>query len=122
MGSTQELEVASLLFDKQVVKPFQRIVNKALKSIFNASGITGVVKLTEPEVIEQREELKSEENIDGFHSLAHDYLMETGEEISDEWELIDEREVDYDLESAHRLSVGVCKSSIGEQKRKIETR
>mgnify|MGYP003629787742 CR=1 FL=1 len=118
LGSTQELEVASLLFDKQVVKPFQRIVNKALKSIFNASGITGVVKLTEPEVIEQREDLKSEENIDGFHSLAHDYLMETGEEISDEWELIDEREVDYDLESAHDSAWAFAKVPSGSKKGK----
>jgi hypothetical protein len=32
-------------------------------------------------------------------NLACDYLIEMGEEVDDEWELIDARKVDYDTEA-----------------------
>ena len=45
LGSTQELEVASQLFNRQVIEPYQRVVNKALRSIFNACGLTSIVRI-----------------------------------------------------------------------------
>jgi len=45
LGSTQELEIASELFERQVIRPFQKIVDKALKSVFRAAGITDGVRL-----------------------------------------------------------------------------
>ena len=38
LGNTQELDTASRLFDKQVVKPYQRIVLNAVDSILRAAG------------------------------------------------------------------------------------
>lgn len=43
LGTTQELDVASQLFDRQVIEPYQKVVNKALKSLFVASGVTDTV-------------------------------------------------------------------------------
>ncbi len=104
LGSTQELEVASELFDRQVIKPFQRVVNKALTSLFNAAGVTESVKLTLPEPVKDIVEetaLESDLECEGFQELAHDFLMECGEDIDEDWELVDEREVDYDTEDSH---------------------
>ena len=105
LGNTQELEIASELFDKQVVKPYQRIVKDALESIFGAAGTPTVVSVEEvppmkPVEVEMSRKAccnLSEEitlNID-----AAEWLIEQGEEINeDEWVLIDEREYDQELE------------------------
>jgi len=47
LGNTQELEIASELFDKQVVKPYQRIVKDALESIYTAAGTPALVSVEE---------------------------------------------------------------------------
>lgn len=106
LGNTQELEIASELFDKQVVKPYQRIVKDALESIFNAAGTPAVVSVEEVPAMEPvvaPQELSkacctlSEDvtlNID-----AADWLIEQGEELNEEWELIDEREFNAETEA-----------------------
>jgi len=99
LGNTQELEVASQLFDKQVVKPYQRIVKDALESILNAAGTPAVVSVEEVPVIAPQtpsEEVNMSEVVD--LNLACDFLIEMGEELDDEWELIDARKVDYETE------------------------
>ena len=97
LGNTQELEIASELFDRQVIKPYQRIVKDALTSIFTAAGTPTLVTVEEvpPMEPEVATEL-SEEKMDLSGSC--DYLIEMGEEMGEEWELIDARRVDYDEE------------------------
>ena len=100
LGNTQELEVASELFDRQVIKPYQRVVKSALESIFNAAGTPTLVSVEEVppmEPVEALEEVQMSEVID--LNLAFDYLVEMGEELDDEWELIDARKVDYETEA-----------------------
>ena len=100
LGNTQELEVASELFDRQVIKPYQRVVKSALESIFNAAGTPTLVTVEEVppmEPVEALEEVQMSEVID--LNLAFDYLVEMGEELDDEWELIDARKVDYETEA-----------------------
>ena len=104
LGSTQELEVASQLFERQVILPFQKVVDKAVKSIFRAAGITDTVKLhkTPPIVVQasQNAPIKSELSEDDILDLdlAVNSLIEAGEVMSDEWECIDSRRVNYDDE------------------------
>ncbi len=100
LGNTQELEIASELFDKQVVKPYQRIVKDALESVFNAAGTPTVVSVEEVPPMEPEtapEEVAMSELVD--LNLACDFLIEMGEELDDEWELIDARKVDYETEA-----------------------
>jgi hypothetical protein len=100
LGNTQELEIASELFDKQVVKPYQRIVKDALESIFNAAGTPTLVSVEEVPAMEPEtapEEVNMSEVVD--LNLACDFLIEMGEELDDEWELIDARKVDYETEA-----------------------
>ena len=104
LGNTQELEVASQLFERQVILPFQRIVDKAVKSVFTAAGITDPVKLHKnPPIVVQASQdapIKSELSEDDIIDLdlAVNTLIELGEEVTDEWECIDSRRVDYDDE------------------------
>tara|TARA_R110000772_G_scaffold464_2_gene1647 strand:+ start:79 stop:1851 length:1773 start_codon:yes stop_codon:yes gene_type:complete len=104
LGSTQELEIASQLFERQVIVPFQKIVDKAVKSIFRAAGILDPVKLHKnPPIVVQasqdapmRSELSKEDKLD--LDSAVNTLIELGEDESEEWECIDARRVDYDEE------------------------
>ena len=105
LGNTQELEIASELFDKQVVKPYQRIVKDALESIFGAAGTPTVVSVEEVPPMEPVEVEMSRKgccNLSEEITLnidAAEWLIEQGEEINeDEWVLIDEREYDQELE------------------------
>ena len=100
LGNTQELEIASELFDKQVVKPYQRVVKDALERVFNAAGTPTLVSVEEVppmEPVEAPEEVNMSEVVD--LNLACDFLIEMGEELDDEWELIDARKVDYETEA-----------------------
>jgi len=100
LGNTQELEIASTLFDDQVVKPYQRIVKNAVQSILNAAGTPAIVSVVEvEEEAPTVAELSSEDEVVDL-TLASDYLIQMGEEVDeDEWELIDARKVDYDTEN-----------------------
>ena len=95
LGNTQELEIASELFDRQVVKPYQGIVKNAVESILGAADANAIVTINEPEAVQIQ---ASEEVVD--LNLACDYLIQMGEEVNeDEWVLIDARKVDYETEA-----------------------
>jgi hypothetical protein len=94
LGNTQELEIASELFDRQVIKPYQRIVEDAVQQILSAAGTSSLVTVQEVPAIQ----IQAKEEYD--LNLACDYLIEMGEEVDeDEWILIDARKVDYDTEA-----------------------
>ena len=98
LGNTQELDIASTLFDRQVVKPYQSIVTQALESVFLAAGTPAVISVVEVEPMTPDVATELTEVID--LNLACDFLIEQGEELDDEWELIDSRKVDYDTEAS----------------------
>lgn len=84
LGGGGELAESAELFEKNVIAPARQVVEEAVKTLLNASGLqSSLVTLSSEET-----------NLDGCMS----YLDEVGEELGDEWELIDEVEVDYDLE------------------------
>ena len=101
LGNTQELEIASELFDKQVVKPYQRIVKNAVESILGAADANAIVTINEAEAVQVQ---ASEEVVD-FHlnDDVADWLAERGEEMDDDWVLIDERDFNPDTELAHDM-------------------
>ena len=97
LGNTQELEIASDLFDRQVIKPYQRIVKDALSSIFTAAGTPTVISVEEVPPMEP--ETPTELSQDVELNLACDFLIEMGEEVEGDWELIDARRVDVETEA-----------------------
>lgn len=99
LGNTQELEIASTLFDDQVVKPYQRIVKNAVQSILTAAGTPATVSVVEVEDETPTVAELSDDKFKASEELAT-WLIEMGEEVDeDEWELIDERKVDYETEN-----------------------
>tara|TARA_R110000787_G_scaffold55416_2_gene127935 strand:+ start:10240 stop:11913 length:1674 start_codon:yes stop_codon:yes gene_type:complete len=108
LGSTQELEIASQLFDRQVVEPYQRIINKALKSLFTAAGVTDTVLIGKapPIVVQASQHSLSvpEEDSEVNLEAASNWLTEQGEEMTDEYELVDERFVDYETDEVHNAA------------------
>ena len=96
LGNTQELEIASELFDRQVVKPYQRIVKNAVESILGAADAGAIVTISEPEAVQ----IQASEECHLIDDVA-DWLIEQGEVMDeDEWVLIDEREYDAEQEQA----------------------
>jgi len=88
LGGGGELAEASELFEKNVIAPARQVVTEAVKTLLRAAGL-------DAQLVQLSEE-PQEVNLDG----CVDYLTDKGEEMDDEWELIDESPVDYDLEKA----------------------
>ena len=81
LGGGGELAESAALFEKNVVLPNRRVVEEAVQTLLRASGLSS-------KVLTLSEDLKHEP----------DWLLNKGEDIDEEWELIDDVEVDYDLE------------------------
>lgn len=119
LGNTQELEIASELFDNQVILPYQRIVSNAVEQILRAADAPAVVTVRNVE--EETPTVSTDLSVQHEMKLACDFLIEEGEdEDDDEWELVDARRVDYDTEAVQdamwsfaRVPAGSSKSPKG---------
>jgi hypothetical protein len=83
LGNVQELEQAAKLFDQQVTEPYRRIIKDALAPLYEAAGTTARYNLSADKVPAE---------------LADALEGETEEDLLAEYELVDERKVDYDQE------------------------
>lgn len=109
-NNADEIKTATLLFDNIVIKPYQLEIIDAIDEILAVNGISLKLyfKTIQPlefvDVSGMNAETTEEET--GVKMCSHnlasdsiaDLLIEKGEELSDEWFLIDETEVDYDTE------------------------
>lgn len=106
LGGGGELAESSELFERNVINPARQIVTEAVKTLLNASGLqSSLVTLSTEEI-----------NLD---ASLH-FLLEKGEEVGDEWELIDEVEVDDNLESARDALWAFASRVPGDSKRPSE--
>jgi hypothetical protein len=117
-NNAEELKTASTLLDNLVIRPKQEIIIDGIDQILAYNDISlnlyfktlQPLEFTEdvvtPMDMETREEetgvkLSSQEPSDEIFDAAFAALEEVGEVINeDEWELVDERPVDYDAEQA----------------------
>jgi hypothetical protein len=109
-NNADEIKTATLLFDNIVIKPYQLEIIDAIDEILavNSISLKLYFKTIQPlefvDVSGMNAETKEEET--GVKMCSHnlasdsiaDLLIDKGEELSDEWFLIDETEVDYDTE------------------------
>ena len=124
-NNADEIKTASLLFNNVTIRPYQDLLIDCIDDIlaFNGISLKLYFKTLQPlEFIdtdnaitdEAREEetgvkLSKEESFDDDE--AFDLLNELGEEENlDEWELVDERAVDYDQEEALDKMIGLASS------------
>ena len=105
LGSTEELKIASEIFQRNVIEPYQRILNEAINTLLEASGVNDNTQVVSRPLAFKSEEMTDE---DGEKWLA--YLENVGEKIDlEEWELAGEYEVDdpnleYQLHDAETVN------------------
>ena len=116
-NNADEIKTATLLFDNIVIKPYQLEIIDAIDEILavNSISLKLYFKTIQPlefvDVSGMNAETKEEET--GVKMCSHnlasdsiaDLLIDKGEELSDEWFLIDETEVDYDTEEELDLEI-----------------
>lgn len=123
-NNADEIKTASLLFNNTTIKPYQDLITEAIDDILAVNGISLKLyfKTLQPlEFIETdnaitneaREEetgvkmAKEEPSFDD--DKMFDLLEQFGEDENlDDWELVDEREVDYDQEEALDKMIGLA--------------
>ena len=88
LGGGGELAESAELFEQNVILPSRQIVTEAIQTLLRASGL-------DAQVIQLSEQQEDEVNLDA----SFEYLEALGEDISDDWELINETPVEYELES-----------------------
>ena len=119
-NNANELETASALFENTVIEPMQEVLIDALNEILAYNDISlnlyfktlrplefSKMKVGDAEVIEEetgvkvKDQKKFSKQEEELKIRIAESLIEMGEELGDEWELIDERPVDYDKEDVH---------------------
>ena len=89
LGGGAELEASEAIFEKNVIRPARRVVEEAVETLLNAAGLQSRLVPVATELAADFEGPKVE---------AAEWLIEQGEEMGEDWELIEEVAVDYDLE------------------------
>ena len=122
-NNADEIKTASLLFQNVTIKPYQDLIIDCIDQILAVNGISlklyfktsqplEFIKTDNAITDEAREEetgvkLAKEESFDDQEMF--DLLNEFGEEEDlENWELVDEREVDYDQEEALDKMIGLA--------------
>jgi hypothetical protein len=126
-SNADEIKTAALLFDNITIKPYQELICEHIDDILAVNGISlklyfktlqplAFIETDNAITDESREEetgvknefsLSKEESFDDDEMF--DLLSEFGEEEDlENWELVDEREVDYDQEEALDKMIGLA--------------
>ena len=96
LGNTEELQIASQLFDRQVVAPARMLLCNTFKRLLSDAGMPSDVRMESASPFLPKEE-KQKYSATPKYDL--EWLLSKGEEVDDsEYELVDERPVDYELE------------------------
>ena len=123
-NNADEIKTASLLFNNVTIKPYQDLITDAMDDILAVNGISLKLyfKTSQPlefietdnaitdEAREQETGVKmSKQEYDFDDDEMFNLLQEFGEDENlEEWELVDEREVDYDQEEALDKMIGLA--------------
>lgn len=134
-SNADEIETASLLFDNITIKPYQELLTECMDDILSKNNIS--LKLyfktlqplsfidTENAITnESREEetgVKLKSDIPETDENAADILIQYGEdEDLENWDLVDERKVDYDQEEALDKMIGLASTGTARPNAKSE--
>ncbi len=138
-SNADEIKTAALLFDNITIKPYQDLICDALDDILAINGISlklyfktlqplAFIETDNAITDEAREEetgvkdeltLSKEESFDDNEMF--DLLSEFGEEEDlENWELVDEREVDYDQEETLDKMIGLASTGTARPNAKSE--
>jgi hypothetical protein len=119
-SNTDEMRTALFIFQKQVIEPFQRLIEDGISIICDASNVVATPTIISNEILEvqpveaQQSALKkkvecehqsiSKENAIELDSIAEE-LISLGEDANEDWILIDEYDVDYDEDDSENEAI-----------------
>ena len=134
-NNADEIKTAFQLFDNSVIRPKQEQVIAALDKILGFNNVslnlyfitlapiefTDTEEVTNVEVIEEETGVKmAAEMPEGYDDIADD-LIALGEDVDlEEWELVDERDVDYEQEEALDKMMGFASTGTARPNAKSE--
>jgi len=122
-NNADELKTASILMDNTVIRPFQNLLIDAFDQILAYNSIslnlyfktlqplefTDLENVTDQETREEETGVKMSAHFQFNDEKVFDLLDQFGEEEDlENWELVDEREVDYDQEEALDKMIGLA--------------
>jgi len=100
-SNAEEIDIAAKYFYNTAVKPYQDMIIEAIEQILTFNGVTGLdlyfKRLNLLDSVEEKAQAEEETAL-SLEAQRADWIDEFGEDESEEWELIDSREVDYDKE------------------------
>jgi hypothetical protein len=98
-SNADELKNSAILFDNMVIRPYQELIIDAFDKILAVNGISLKLYFKKLNVLDEDGELKQAPQQTTLSAEVFDFES-IGEEIDDEWLLVDSRKVDYDEEIA----------------------
>ena len=134
-NNADEIKTAFTLFDNSVIRPKQEQVIDAIDKILGFNNVslnlyfktltpiefTDTEEVTDAEVIEEETGVKmSSEMPEGYDSIADDLIALGEDENLEEWELVDERDVDYEQEEALDKMMGFASTGTARPNAKSE--
>lgn len=130
-SNADELRMASQLFDNTVIKPMQRVLIEGLNKILAVNDISldlyfktsQPIEFTEVETEEIADDNvqrdtgveMSKQTAEALDSISEDLLTELGEDETEEWEVLDEDEVDYETADAIEQMVEAANAKATQQ-------
>lgn len=118
-SNADEIEVASRYFYNTTIRPFQELMIDAIDDILAFNNIAldlyfmRLNLLEEVEIEEQEDESTAEQNLS---KSIDEVIAEFGEDEDEEWQLIDAREVDLDIEAELDAQVNEWEQSMKPKK------
>jgi hypothetical protein len=119
-SNTDEMRTALFIFQRQVIEPFQRLIEDGISIICEASNVVATPTIISNEILEvqpveaQQSALKKKVECEHqsiyktdaieLDSIAEE-LIQLGEDANEDWILIDEYDVDYDEDDAENEAI-----------------
>jgi len=102
LGNTEELTIASQLFDAQVVAPAQQMFVRTFRRLLADAGVKADVRIESSNPFLQKDAKR--DNFAKKEKYDLEWLISKGEVVDESlYELIDERPVDYELEDKRNV-------------------
>ena len=118
-NNANEMQEGNRFLEKYVTGPFQNALIKGLEPVmFDADIVSPMVFMPLEDEDEKREDSEMKEVEMSLSDDVMEALIEKGEEIGDEWELVEEREATEHTLSEHQLEAIIQLASVKGDSRK----
>ena len=104
-SNADELRNSFILFDNMVIKPFQDVIIDSLKDILRVNDIHLDLYFETLQPLDSEGDLTSQTDLSKQDEDFASMLIEKGEDLGEDWVLIDKRDVSYEDEESLDLQI-----------------